>query len=89
MAGAFNNMAERLEYFENSNLNKLIFEKTRAEAVINSLKDASIGIDRNDIILFANEQALKLLGLHAAQIVAMSINEVAAKKRSFAFSCRR
>ncbi len=40
MATAFNSMAERLEYFESSNLNKLIFEKERAEAVINSLKDA-------------------------------------------------
>src|SRR5689334_3577798 len=37
MADAFNSMAERLEYFESSNLNKLMFEKSRAEAVINSL----------------------------------------------------
>ncbi|HTE07397.1 MAG TPA: HAMP domain-containing protein, partial [Flavitalea sp.] len=41
MADAFNAMAARLEYFESSNLNQVIFEKTRAEAVINSLKDAS------------------------------------------------
>ena len=31
-----------------------MFEKSRAEAVINSLKDASIGIDKNNIVLFAN-----------------------------------
>lgn len=36
LANAFNEMAERLEYFESSNLNKIIFEKARAEAVINS-----------------------------------------------------
>lgn len=76
MANAFNNMAERLEYFENSNLNKIIFEKTRAEAVINSLKEASIGIDKNNIILFANDQALQLLGVKAKDIVGKPVEEI-------------
>ncbi|MET0463472.1 MAG: ATP-binding protein [Chitinophagaceae bacterium] len=76
MANAFNNMAGRLEYFENSNLNKIIFEKTRAEAVINSLKDASIGLDKNGVILFANDQALQLLSLQAKEVVGMAVDEV-------------
>jgi NtrC-family two-component system sensor histidine kinase KinB len=76
MAGAFNDMAERLEYFENSNLNKIIFEKTRAEAVINSLKEASIGIDKSGIILFANDQALQLLGLQAKDILGQPVEEI-------------
>ncbi len=83
LAGAFNDMAERLEYFESSNLNKLMFEKSRAEAVINSLKDASIGIDKNNRILFANYQALQLLGLKADDIVGKSVEEV--KKRNDLF----
>jgi PAS domain S-box-containing protein len=85
MADAFNSMAERLEDFENSNLNKLMFEKRRAEAVINSLKDASIGIDRNNIILFANNQALQLLGLQAVDIVGRSTDEVSKKNDLFRF----
>jgi signal transduction histidine kinase len=85
MANAFNTMAERLEDFENSNLNKLMFEKHRAEAVINSLKDASIGIDRNNIILFANNQALQLLGLLATDIVGRSTDEVSKKNDLFRF----
>jgi NtrC-family two-component system sensor histidine kinase KinB len=85
MANAFNTMAERLEYFENSNLNKIIFEKTRAEAVINSLKDASIGIDKTDIVLFANDQALQLLALPAADIVAKPVAEVKQKNELFRF----
>ena len=76
MATAFNDMAERLEYFENSNLNKIIFEKTRAEAVINSLKEASIGFDKNGLILFANDQALQLLGLKAKDIVGQPVEEI-------------
>jgi len=85
MADAFNAMAERLEYFESSNLNKLMFEKSRAEAVINSLKDASIGIDKNSIILFANNQALQLLGLEAKDIVSRPASEVAERNDLFRF----
>jgi signal transduction histidine kinase len=76
MANSFNEMAERLEYFESSNLNKIIFEKTRAEAVINSLKEASIGLDKNNIILFANNQALQLLGMEAKDMVGKPVGEV-------------
>lgn len=79
MATAFNAMAERLEYFESSNLNKLIFEKARAEAVINSLKDASIGINRNNTILFANQQALQLLGLRAEDTIGKPVAELSAR----------
>jgi signal transduction histidine kinase len=85
MANAFNEMAERLEYFENSNLNKIIFEKTRAESVINSLKEASIGIDKNDIVLFANNQALQLLGLQARDIVGRPAAHISKRNDLFRF----
>jgi two-component system, NtrC family, sensor histidine kinase KinB len=85
LADAFNEMAERLEYFESSNLNKLIFEKTRAEAVINSLKDASIGIDKNNCVLFANQQALQLLGIRAEDAVGKSTDDVSRRNDLFKF----
>lgn len=85
LADAFNEMAARLEYFENSSLNKLMFEKSRAEAVINSLKDASIGIDRNNSVLFANSQALQLLGLQTEAVVGKSVDELKTKNDLFGF----
>lgn len=85
LGNAFNDMSERLEEFESSNLNKLIFEKSRAEAVINSLKDASIGIDKDDAVLFANRQALDLLGLSAGEVIGKSVNEVSKKNDLFSF----
>jgi len=85
LADAFNEMAERLEYFESSNLNKLIFEKSRAEAVINSLKDASIGIDKTNNVLFTNEQALQLLGLKAEDTVGKSTEELSKRNDLFKF----
>lgn len=85
LADAFNDMAARLEYFESSSLNKLMFEKNRAEAVINSLKDASIGIDKNNMVLFANHQALQLLGLKTEDIVGKSVNEISHRNDLFHF----
>ena len=85
LANAFNEMAERLQYFESSNLNKLMFEKNRAEAVINSLKDASIGIDKNNIVLFANFQALQLLGLRSEEVVGKPVEELKSRNDLFNF----
>ena len=85
MADAFNTMGERLEYYASSNLSKLLFEKSRAEAVINSLKDASIGIDKNNIVLFANNQSLQLLSLQTDDIVGKTTTEVSSKNDLFRF----
>lgn len=83
LADAYNVMAERLEYFENSNLNKLLFEKSRAEAVINSLRDASIGIDKEGQILFANAEALQLLNMSAAELVGKQEQDIRKKNDLF------
>ncbi len=85
MANAYNSMAARLEYFESSNLNKILFEKSRAEAVINSLQDASIGIDDKNRILFANDQALQLLGLQSGDIVGHSADDLKSENDLFRF----
>lgn len=85
MAEAFNNMAERLDDYEHSNVAKLMFEKRRAETVINSLKDASIGIDKSGIILFANQQALQLLNLRETEIVGLKKEDVMQKNDLFRF----
>jgi signal transduction histidine kinase len=83
LANAFNTMAERLDEYEHSNLSKILFEKRRAETVINSLKDASIGIDNKGTVLFANQQALQLLSLKEQDIVSLNQEEV--KKRNDLF----
>lgn len=85
LADSFNDMAERLEYFESSNLAQILFEKSRAEAVINSLKDASIGIDKNNRVLFANQQALQLLGLRSEQLVKKLVDDVKKSNDLFKF----
>lgn len=83
LANAFNSMAEKLDEYEHSNLSRILFEKQRAEAVINSLKDASIGIDHKGTVLFANQQALQLLSLKEREIIGLPQEEV--KKRNDLF----
>lgn len=85
LANAFNTMAERLDEYEHSNLAKILFEKQRAEAVINSLKDASIGIDNKGMVLFANQEALQLLSLSNADILGRSQEEVKKQNDLFRF----
>lgn len=85
LAAAFNSMAERLDEYEHSNLSKIMFEKQRAETVINSLKDASIGIGNTGMVLFANQQALQLLGLKEPEIVGQLTKDIERRNDLFRF----
>lgn len=77
LSEAFNEMAAKLEQWESSNLARVMTEKTRAEAVINSLQDASIGLDEQGNVLFANQEALVLLAMTEADIVGKPGKEAA------------
>ena len=85
LAKAFNGMAEQLNAYENSNLARIMFEKKRAETVINSLKDASIGIDKNGTVLFANQQALQLLNMKEADVVGHAQTDIQKRNDLFRF----
>lgn len=85
MASAFNSMAEKLDEYEHSNLSKILFEKQRAETVINSLKDASIGLDNKGTILFANQQALQLLNMKEAAVVGYVQKDIEKRNDLFRF----
>lgn len=76
LAAAFNTMAQRLDEYEHSNLARIVFEKQRAEAVISSLKDATIGFDVNNVILFANTPALQLLNIPEKDLIGQAAEEI-------------
>jgi len=83
LASAFNLMAEELDKYENSNLAKIMFEKKRIEAIINNMNDAIIGLNEKGIVLFANLQAINLLGLKEADIVGIDSQYMAVKNDLF------
>ncbi len=77
LAHAFNEMASRLDEYENSNISKLMLEKKRIETIINNMKDAIIGFDEKNRILFANTVAIQLLGVNEAELVGKYAPDVA------------
>ncbi|NDP28842.1 MAG: HAMP domain-containing protein [Flavobacterium sp.] len=69
LAKSFNTMAEKLQEYHNSNLYKLLFEKKRLETLINNMHDPIIGLDNQGIVLFINDEALKIIGMKKDEIV--------------------
>ncbi|MBT1698837.1 cell wall metabolism sensor histidine kinase WalK [Fulvivirgaceae bacterium PWU4] len=69
LAEAFNQMAEKLDEYEHSNLAKILFEKKRIETIINRMNDPVIGLDEHDKVVFANDQALSLLHLTSRDVL--------------------
>src|ERR1700730_16048953 len=77
LANSFNIMASKLDEYENSNLSKIKFEKSRIETIINQMRDGIIGLDDKKNILFLNAVAEKLLGLKEADILGRYAPDIA------------
>jgi PAS domain S-box-containing protein len=77
LAQSFNTMAMKLEEYNNSNLAKLMMEKKRIETLINNMHDPVIGLDENLKIIFANEEAIRISGLHEGEVVGHLAQELA------------
>lgn len=77
LSQSFNTMAEKLEEYAESKLDKIIKGKKRIETLINNMQDPVIGLDENKIVLFVNNEALKITGLTTENIIGHPIQEVA------------
>jgi PAS domain S-box-containing protein len=69
LAKSFNTMAQKLEEYHNSNLYTLLFEKKRLETLINNMNDPIIGLDNQGLILFVNDEALKIIGMKSEDVI--------------------
>ena len=77
LAKSFNSMAEKLEEYSSSSLHKLTFEKKRLETLINNMHDPIIGLDNNGLLLFVNNEALKIIGLKQEEVIGKSVSQLA------------
>lgn len=77
LADAFNSMAEKLQEYQASNLQKLMFEKKRIETLINNMHDPVIGLDDKKQVLFMNDIALKITGLSAENVIGKPVQDIA------------
>jgi NtrC-family two-component system sensor histidine kinase KinB len=77
LAMSFNTMAEKLQEYSESKLDKIIRGKRRIESLIDNMHDPVIGIDENKKVLFVNDEALKITGLKKENFVGRLIQDVA------------
>ncbi|MDP9955511.1 PAS domain S-box-containing protein [Epilithonimonas hungarica] len=77
LANSFNIMAEKLQEYSESRLDKIIRGKKRIETLIDNMHDPVIGIDEGRKVLFVNDEALKITGLRKENFVGKLIQDVA------------
>lgn len=76
---SFNAMAEKLEEYDDSNLARLLIEKKRTEALINNMHEPVIGLDQKGIVLFANQEAIKIIGLSMSEMIGRTVQELSGR----------
>lgn len=77
LAASFNEMAARLDEWENSSLAKIKSEKLRIEAIIENMQDPIVGLNEKSEVLFINKAAEDILNLDENQIVGQNALEIA------------
>lgn len=77
LAKSFNTMAEKLQEYSASDLSKVMIEKKRIDTLINNMHDPVIGLDENYKVLFANDEALKITGMKALDLLGKTAHEAA------------
>ena len=69
LANVFNNMIDQLLVYDEINVNKLITEQNKIEAIIRNIADAVIATDNSNRILFVNEQLEKWFGVKNDEVM--------------------
>jgi len=77
VAYSFNNMAQELAQFQQSNMARIISTKQYLEIVINSIDDPIIGLDNQSRILFVNNIASSILNISSEKMIGKSALDLA------------
>ncbi|MBS1588186.1 MAG: HAMP domain-containing protein [Bacteroidetes bacterium] len=77
LAKSFNTMAQKLQEYTSSNLEKLLMSKKRIETLINNMSEPVIGLDETKNILFINDEALKISGLKGEEVIGKPVQDIA------------
>lgn len=76
---SFNSMAKRLTEYRASTLADILSAKKFLEAIVNSINDPIIGLNREREILFINNEALNVLNMKRENVIRQSAEELALK----------
>lgn len=83
LARAFNRMADKLQEYENSSLDRILNEKKRVETIINYMSDAVIGLDAEGRVLFLNDRTLNLINGRKEDVVNRRVGDLASSSPLF------
>lgn len=65
LAEEFNKMSEKLQVYEQLNLNKILYEKKKSELIIESMNEPVLMVDENYNVLLSNKAFDEALGKYA------------------------
>jgi NtrC-family two-component system sensor histidine kinase KinB len=76
VAREFNQMAERLEHYDRMNVERIVYEKSKTEAIIESLEDGVVLIDSDGIVAHINEVAALIMGIEPAEALGSRFDDL-------------
>ena len=76
VASAFNHMAERLEYYDRMNVERLILEQKKTEVILESLEDGLVLIDSQGIVAHINEVASIIMNIERSDALGKRFDDL-------------
>ncbi len=70
---SFNEMAERLERYEEQNIEELTAEKAKLETLVSTIADGAVLIDNNMQVILVNPTAQRIFGWETANVVGCNV----------------
>jgi two-component system, OmpR family, sensor histidine kinase NblS len=70
---SFNDMAERLERYEEQNIEELTAEKAKLETLVSTIADGAVLIDNNMQVILVNPTARRIFGWESPEVVGSNV----------------
>ena len=83
VASEFNKMAERLEEFNKLNVGRIIYEKNKTEAIIESLEDGIVLLDAEGVVAHINELAGIILSVEKEDALGSHFDDLSSNHQHY------
>jgi two-component system, NtrC family, sensor histidine kinase KinB len=83
VAASFNQMADQLDYYEQLNVDRLLFEKSKIEAIIHRLEDGVVLVDAEGKVAHVNDVAASVLGVDVGDTMGKSFEDLPSKAPAY------
>ncbi|HVN28443.1 MAG TPA: PAS domain-containing protein, partial [Candidatus Binataceae bacterium] len=76
VAREFNQMAERLEHYDRMNVERIVYEKSKTEAIIESLEDGVVLLDQDGVVAHINQVAALIVGIEPSDALGSRFDDL-------------